>query len=45
MEAAATHYATVRARLPRRVQDSLFFKEEEVRWSWEQAQGADAQGL
>ena len=45
MRTAATHYAGVRARLTRRTQDSLFFKEEEVRWSWDQAQGADAQGL
>ena len=45
MRTAATHYAGARARLTRRTQDSLFFKEEEVRWSWDQAQGADAQGL
>ncbi len=45
IESAATHYATLRARLPRRIQDSLFFKEEEVRWSRQQAEGADAQGL
>lgn len=45
MHSAAQHYAATRARLSRRTQDSLFFKEEEVRWSWEQAQGADAQGL
>lgn len=42
---AAEHYAAIRAQLPRRLQESLFFKEEEVRWSWAQAQGADAQGL
>lgn len=45
MEVAATHYAAIRPRLSRRVRDGLFFKEEEVRWSWEQALGADAQGL
>ncbi len=45
MKIAAQHYSATRAQLPRRTQDSLFFKEEEVRWSWEQAQGADAQGL
>ncbi len=42
---AAQHYTGVRDQLPRRTRDSLFFKEEEVRWSWEQALGADAQGL
>jgi Domain of unknown function (DUF5667) len=42
---AAKHYAVTRTQLPRRTRDSLFFKEEEVRWSWEQALGADAQGL
>ncbi|MGD9603052.1 MAG: DUF5667 domain-containing protein [Gammaproteobacteria bacterium] len=45
MEISAAQYVRVRERLPRRRRDSLFFKEEEVRWSWEQAQGADAQGL
>jgi Domain of unknown function (DUF5667) len=42
---AAKHYTDAKAQLPRRTRDSLFFKEEEVRWSWEQALGADAQGL
>lgn len=45
MQRAGADYARVRARLSRRTQESLFFKEEEVRWSWDQAQGADAQGL
>ena len=45
MEIAGARYARVRERLSRRRQEALFFKEEEVRWSWEQAQGADAQGL
>lgn len=43
--AAAAQYQRVRARFSRREQESLFFKEEEVRWAWEQAQAADAQGL
>jgi hypothetical protein len=43
--AAAAQYSRVRARFSRREQESLFFKEEEVRWAWEQAQAADAQGL
>lgn len=45
IEAAGERYAQLRAQLPRRSQDALFFKEEEVRWSREQADGADAQGL
>jgi len=43
--AAAAQYTRTRARLSHREQESLFFKEEEVRWAWEQAQAADAQGL
>ncbi|MSR15450.1 MAG: hypothetical protein EXR86_13005 [Gammaproteobacteria bacterium] len=45
IETAAKAYANLRAQLPRRIQESLFFKEEEVRWSRQQAEGADAQGL
>lgn len=45
MTAAATQYAKVRTSFSRREQERLFFKEEEVRWAWEQAQAADAQGL
>jgi len=45
MDIAIAEYTAIRQQLPRRVQESLFFKEEEVRWSWEQALGADAQGL
>jgi len=42
---AREHYATLSARLPQRTRDALFFKEEEVRWSWEMAVAADEQGL
>lgn len=45
VEAARHQYQAQRAPLSRRDQESLFFREEEVRWSWEQAQAADAQGL
>jgi Domain of unknown function (DUF5667) len=45
LEVAGMLYAELRTQLSRRVQDSLFFKEEEVRWSRDQAAGADAQGL
>jgi hypothetical protein len=45
VEAAQRQYQAQRAPLSRRQQESLFFREEEVRWSWEQAQAADAQGL
>ncbi len=45
MTAAATHYERLRDALPRTFREAQFFKEEEVRWSWETAQQADAQGL
>lgn len=45
MTAAATHYERLREALPRAFREAQFFKEEEVRWSWETAQQADAQGL
>lgn len=45
VKAATAQYTRVRARFSRRERESLFFKEEEVRWAWEQAQAADAQGL
>jgi len=45
MEAAQGAYQAQRAPLSRRNQESLFFREEEVRWSWEQGLAADAQGL
>jgi hypothetical protein len=45
MELAAAQYARLRQGFSRREQESLFFREEETRWSWEQAQAADAQGL
>jgi hypothetical protein len=45
MDAAGMHYERWAARLPQRVKDALFFKEEEVRWSWDMAIAADEQGL
>jgi hypothetical protein len=45
MEAAQETYQAQRAPLSRRNQESFFFREEEVRWSWEQGLAADAQGL
>lgn len=45
VEATQRLYQAQRAPLARRLQESLFFREEEVRWSWEQAQAADAQNL
>ena len=45
MTAAAGHYERLRDALPRAFREAQFFKEEEVRWSWETAQQADAQGL
>ncbi len=44
-EIASKPYAELRATLSRKIQDSLFFREEEVRWSWEQANGTQEQGL
>lgn len=38
----ARHYAKLRKRLPRATAESLFFKEEEVRWSWEMGRRATA---
>jgi len=43
--AARAHYARLAAALPRTYRDQQFFKEEEVRWTWELAEQADAQGL
>lgn len=45
MAVADEHYARARARLPVGIAESLFFKEEEVRWNWESGQQGDAQGL
>lgn len=45
MALARDHYTQLSARLPQRTRDALFFKEEEVRWSWEMARAADEQGL
>ncbi len=45
MDAAGKHYERLVTRLPRRARDALFFKEEEVRWSWDMALAADEQGL
>lgn len=45
IEAASKAYTDTRARLPKAVAGALFFKEEEVRWAWEMAREADAQGL
>ena len=42
---AGTQYDSLRAKLPHTVSAPLFFKEEEVRWSWEMAQRAAEQGL
>ena len=38
-------YAELRAGLPAGVAESLFFAEEEVRWSWEMAERGHAQGM
>lgn len=43
--AAAALYGELRGRMARAERDALFFREEEVRWSWEMARQADAQGL
>ncbi|MBK8957751.1 MAG: hypothetical protein IPM80_04800 [Proteobacteria bacterium] len=37
IEDSARRYAELRRELPRAVAESLFFKEEEVRWSWQMA--------
>ena len=38
MQDSAQHYDRLRARLPHAQREALFFKEEEVRWSWEMGQ-------
>ncbi|MEX2482299.1 MAG: DUF5667 domain-containing protein [Gammaproteobacteria bacterium] len=43
--AARGHYDRLVAELPRTFKEAQFFKEEEVRWTWELAEQADAQGL
>lgn len=43
--AARAQYERLAAMLPRAYRDQQFFKEEEVRWTWELAEQADAQGL
>ncbi|MCB1748587.1 MAG: hypothetical protein KDK06_15515, partial [Gammaproteobacteria bacterium] len=42
MAAARAHYDTLVAGLPQAFKDAQFFKEEEVRWSWEMATRGDA---
>ncbi len=42
---AQARYGELARELPRRRRDALFFKEEEVRWSWDMALAADEQGL
>jgi Domain of unknown function (DUF5667) len=38
MDEVAQHYEKLRAGLPHATRESLFFKEEEVRWSWQMGQ-------
>jgi hypothetical protein len=45
MRVADSHYGKVSSLLDRKVKESLFFKEEKVRWSTEMAEQADIQGL
>jgi hypothetical protein len=45
MKTAGQRYAPIAAQLEAKVKESLFFKEEEVRWSTELAEQADIQGL
>lgn len=45
LELAAARYQGLRERLPAAAREALFFKEEEVRWSYDMAVAADAQGL
>jgi hypothetical protein len=45
ISAARGHYDRLVADLPRAFKETQFFKEEEVRWTWELAEQADAQGL
>lgn len=42
IEDIGQRYTALRAPLPRAVAESLFFKEEEVRWSWQMGKGAVA---
>lgn len=44
-EAAGERYARLRAALPARRQQGLFFREEEIRWARQQTTAADEQGL
>ena len=44
-DAAAARYARLRAALPRSRIESLFFREEEIRWARQQTLAADEQGL
>ncbi len=45
IDAAIVQYELISPRLSDAFKASLFFKLEEVRWSWEVAQQADEQGL
>ncbi|MEQ8230537.1 MAG: DUF5667 domain-containing protein [Gammaproteobacteria bacterium] len=45
IDAAGARYERLVADLPRTWREAQFFKEEEVRWSWEMARQADLQGL
>jgi hypothetical protein len=45
VKAASEHYEAIVQKLPKSFKSAQFFKEEEVRWSWEMAEQADAQGL
>ncbi len=45
ISAATEYYERTLAKLPRAFKAAQFFKEEEVRWAWETATQADAQGL
>ena len=45
MKKAGRMYGRIAAQLERKVKESLFFKEEEVRWSTELAEQADIQGI
>ena len=44
-EAASERYAKLTAALPRTTRESLFFREEEIRWARQQTLAADEQGL
>jgi hypothetical protein len=45
MAQASQHYQALTRELTGRTKDSLLFKEDEVRWSWEVALAADKQGM